>query len=74
MLSFRYLTKGQTISYSDIEVIINEIAFVWNFLTGEKVNPTELVEFTCLKLGITENKSITLGEYRERYDQQFNWY
>lgn len=62
------------ISYNDIEVIINEIAFVWNFLTGEKISTTELIDITCLKLGVSETKSINFTEYIERYDQYFNWY
>lgn len=75
-LSFNYLDheKNGAIRYSDIEVIISEISFVWNFLTGEKISTSELIEWICVKLGITEQKPITYSEYISRYDQEFNWY
>lgn len=64
-LSFHYLDRqrNKRITFEDIEVIINEISFVWNFLTGEKISTTDLTEIICVKLGISEEKSIDFQEY-----------
>ena len=55
MISFAYLDRGNNkqVSYADIEGIISEISFIWNFLTGEKMDTLTSIQLICAKLGIT---------------------
>ena len=57
-----------------MEVIISEVSFVWNFLTCEKISTSELIEWICVKLGISEQKAISFSEYLGKYDQELNWF
>ena len=43
-------------------------------MTAEKISTAKSIELICLKLGISENKSITFQEYLGKYEQTFNWY
>lgn len=60
-ISFNYLNRERNgfIGYDDIEVIISEISFVWNFLTGEKISTAASIQLVCIKLGLTERKPLT---------------
>lgn len=75
-VSFKFLDRHSKdyINYDDIEVIISEISFIWNFLTGEKISNSDCIEVICLRLGVTESKAIGFGEFLDRYNSQFSWF
>ena len=48
-LSFDFLDRNSKgyIDKDDIEVIISEISFIWNFLTGEKISNEDSIKIIC---------------------------
>lgn len=64
-MSFDFLDRHHRgyISKEDIEVIIGEVSFAWNFLTGEKLSNSDCIEIICRTLGIDGSHSINFEEY-----------
>ena len=69
-MSFDFLDRRSKgfISREDIEIIISEISFAWNFLTGDKLSNSESINLICRTLEITGNRSINFDEYLQVYD------